>query len=78
MKKKKAPAQFTHVEYDALEGAVSRGTRVVVTRRGTEYIVIPRALRMVRGREAIDAVHPTTGEEMTLFIDEMTAFEVVK
>lgn len=75
--KKKAPRQFTHKEYDALESAISSGTRVVVTRRGTEYIVIPLRLKTASGREAIDARHPTTGEEMTLFIDEMSMFEVV-
>lgn len=76
--RKTAPSQFTHTDYDALESAITRGTRVVVTRRGTEYIVIPLRLQTAKGREAIDAVNPTTGDEMTLFLDELSQFEVVR
>ena len=32
-------------QYDALEAAVREGRRVVVVRRGTEYIVIPETFR---------------------------------
>ena len=71
-------AQLTHTQYDALERAVRVGTRIAVYRRGTEYIVIPQRLRVLRGREAIEAVNPTTGDALTLYIDELDAIEVVR
>ena len=69
---------MTTKQYDALERAVSDGRRVVVHRRGSEYVVVPRRFRAHGGRDALDATHPTTGERITFFIDEIDAFEVVR
>ena len=69
--------QLTHRQYDALESAISRGSRVSIYRRGTEYIGIPKRLHSDGPREAVDLLHPTTGEEMTLFLDEIDRLEVV-
>jgi hypothetical protein len=33
---------------------------------------------VLSGREADDAVHPTTGDSMTLYIDEIDSLEVVR
>jgi hypothetical protein len=71
-------AQLTHDQYDALERAISNGVRIAVWRRGTEFIVVPRRLRLTEGREAIEAIHPTTGHQLTLYIDEVDAIEVVR
>ena len=71
-------AQLTHQQYDDLERAVREGTRIAVYRRGTEYVVIPSRLRLMGGREAVEAVHPTTGEKITLFIDEVDTIEPVR
>jgi hypothetical protein len=71
-------AQLTHEQYDALESAITRGQRISVYRRGTEYVVIPSVLRLIGGREAIDATHPTTGDQLRLFLDELDEIEVVK
>ena len=71
-------AQFTHEQYDALERAVLRGTRIAVLRSGRpESVILPLALRLVDGREAIEARHPTTGHDMTIYLDEIDAIEVV-
>ena len=70
--------QLTHRQYDALESAITRGERISVFRRGTEYVVIPKRLRTEGSREAMESVHPTTGEEITLYLDEMERFEVVR
>lgn len=70
-------AQLTHAQYDALERAVADGLRIAVYRRGTEYVVIPSRLRLTSGREAVEATHPTTGEAITLYIDELDSIEVV-
>lgn len=71
-------AQLTHQQYDVLERAITTGERIAVYRRGTEYVVIPMRLRMIRGREAVDATHPTTGDRITLYLDEIDGFEVVR
>jgi hypothetical protein len=71
-------AQLTHGEYDALERAVTDGRRIAIYRRGTEYVVVPRRLRLEGGREAIDSVHPTTGEQITFYVDEVETIEVIR
>jgi hypothetical protein len=71
-------AQLTHAQYDALEKAVAHRQRIVVYRRGTEYVVVPLKLHVRDGREAIDARNPVTGDSMTLYLDELETFEVVR
>ena len=71
-------AQLTHEQYDALERAVRDGGRISVYRRGTEYIVVPRRLGLKGGRELIEARNPTTGDELSLYLDELDAIEVVR
>jgi hypothetical protein len=71
-------AQLTTTQYDALERAITDGRRIAVYRRGTEYVVVPQRLRMLQGREAIEATHPTTGEHITLYLDEVESVEVVR
>ncbi len=71
-------AQLTHAQYDALERAILDGRRIAVYRRGTEYVVVPTELRQAGGREALEARHPTTGEPITLFIDEVDSIEVIR
>ena len=65
-------------EYDLLERAIADGSRIAVVRRGTEYVVVPERLRIVTGREVIDARHPTTGERLTLYLDEVQSVESVR
>jgi hypothetical protein len=76
--RKIAVAEFNHQQYDLLERAIMSGKRIAAYRRGTEYVVVPTRLRMISGREAVDATHPTTGDEITLYLDEMDSFEVVR
>ena len=71
-------AQLTHEQYDALERAITDGSRIAVYRRGTEYVVVPQRLRVAGGREAVEATHPTTGDAITLYIDEVDSIEVVR
>ena len=69
---------FSTKQYDALERAITHGHRIAVYRRGAEYVVVPRTLRTERGREALESTHPTTGDRITLYIDEIDAIEVVR
>jgi hypothetical protein len=69
--------QLNAAQYDALERAIADGKRLSVWRRGTEFIIVVDTLRVTGGREALEAHHPTTGDKLTLFIDELEAIEVV-
>ena len=67
----------TTEQYDRIERAVTRGERLIVYRRGTEYVVIPLSLTSRDGREVIEARNPTTGDRLTLVIDELDSVDVV-
>jgi hypothetical protein len=69
--------QLNAAQYDALERAITDGRRLSVWRRGSEFIIIVDRLRVAGGREALEAHHPTTGDKLTLYIDELEGIEVV-
>jgi hypothetical protein len=71
-------AQLTTEEYDRLERAVIDRSRIAVYRRGTEYVVIPTRLHLIDGRERIEAVHPTTGDRIILYLDEIDSMQVIR
>ena len=71
-------AQLTVAGYDALENAIRDGARIAVMRRGTEYLVIPMRLVQRGRREAIEARHSSTGQPLTLWVDEADTIEVVR
>lgn len=69
--------QLNSEQYDALERAITHGRRLSVWRRGTEFLVIVDRLLTSGGREALEAHHPTTGDKLTLYIDELEGIEVI-
>jgi hypothetical protein len=69
--------QLNSEQYDALERAIADRRRLSVWRRGTEFVVVVDRLRLTGGREALEAHHPTTGDKLTLYIDELEGIEVV-
>jgi hypothetical protein len=69
--------QLTTAQYDALERAIADRKRLAVWRRGTEFTIVIDRMRMIDGREALEAHHPTTGDKLTLYIDELEGIEVV-
>lgn len=70
--------QWTHIQYDLLERAITRGTRISAYRRGTEFVVVPERLKVILGREAIESTHPTTGDRIVLYLDELDAIEALR
>lgn len=64
-------------ELDRIEAAIAEGARVRLVRRGTEYVLVPRALEQEEGSEVVVARHPNTGEEIRLRLDEIEAFDVL-
>ena len=77
MPKRNKVTQLNAAQYDALERAIIDRRRLSVWRRGTEFMVIVDKLRVTGGREALEAHHPTTGDKLTLYIDELEGIEVV-
>jgi hypothetical protein len=69
--------QLNSAQYDALERAIAEGRRLSVWRRGSEFVIVVDRLRVTGGREALEAHHPTTGDKLTLYIDELEGIEVV-
>lgn len=70
--------ELNHRQYDALERAIIHGSRVSIRRRGTEYVGVPKKLWTQGHREAVSVLHPTTGEEITIYLDEIERIEVVQ
>jgi hypothetical protein len=68
---------MTHAQYEVLERAITGGHRVAIVRRGTELVVLPERLRVQTGREVLDARHPSTGDRLTVFLDELDTVESV-
>lgn len=71
-------AQLTHSDYEVLERALARGSRVAVRRQGRQdYVIIPLAFNSRSGRERIEARNPATGHALTIYLDEVDAIEAL-
>ncbi len=72
-----SPVRWTSDRMDQLEHAARLGQRVMLSRRGTEFIVV--ALRVTsQGRhEVVVGRLPMTGEELVFRLDQIDAFQVV-
>ena len=64
--------------YDQLESAARSSKRVVLVRRGTEYIVIAVAVRSEGSMESLIGRLPMTGEELTFVLDDLESFQVLE
>jgi hypothetical protein len=69
-------ARLTPAQYDALERAVTQRARIAVNRR-TEFVVIAERLLLDGGRERIESFHPSTGQPLVFFIDEVDSIQVI-
>ena len=69
--------RWTTQRMDQLENAVRRGLRVVLTRRGTEYIVVARRVATVGRKEALIGHLQMTGEELPFILEEIDHFQVI-
>jgi hypothetical protein len=70
-------ARLTPAQYDALERAVTKGSRIAIDKRGTEFVVIAHRLVLDGGRERIETVHPSTGQPLVFYIDEVDRIQVI-
>lgn len=62
---------------DQLERAARLGSRVMLMRRGTEYIVVARRVQQSGGGEALIGYLPMTGEELRFDLYDIDAFQVL-
>lgn len=62
---------------EQLEHAVQNRRRVILRRRGNEYVVVASALTTSRGREALSAYLAMTGEELVFVLDDLDFFQVL-
>lgn len=65
-------------QYDVLERAVAHGSRVAITRRGVQWVVVVERLVVAGGQETLKARHPSTGDAMTFSVDEIQRLEVIR
>ena len=69
--------RWTPERMNQLERATRDGLRVVLTRRGTEYIVVARRLLSQGNGEALVGLLPMTGEELRFRLDDLDTFQVL-
>jgi uncharacterized protein with PhoU and TrkA domain len=69
--------RWTPTHMEQLESATRQGRRVVLMRRGTEYIVVARRLTHAGRRDALIGLLPMTGEELRFELEELDEFHVL-
>lgn len=62
---------------DRLERAIVEGTRVQLTRRGTEFVVVPREIRSSGPIDSLVGL-TSTGDELTFSLPEIDDFVVLE
>lgn len=63
-------------EMERLERAIVEGARIQLSRRGTEYVVVPRTLRPDEGGEVLVAT-TYNGDDLHFALDEIERFDVL-
>lgn len=63
-------------EIDRLERAIVDGSRVQLSRRGTEYMIVPREIRS-RGVSEVLIGTTNAGDRLTFALDEIERFDVI-
>lgn len=62
---------------DQLERAVRDHLRILVVRRGSEHVVVAKRLTTVGSRDAVVALVPMSGHELTFVLDELDEFSLL-
>lgn len=68
--------KWTPDAMDRLERAIVEGARVQLSRRGTEYVVVPREIRAGAGGDVLVAT-TYTSDRMDFALSEIDRFEVI-
>lgn len=68
---------WTPRRIDELERAITERSRVRLTRRGTEFVLVPEGLRAEFGSELLTATHPNTGDRIEIRLDDIEEFTIL-
>ncbi len=63
-------------DLDRLERAITERDRIRISRRGTEYILVPRSLHSDGAREVLVAT-TILGDDLQFHLDEVDHFQVL-
>ena len=69
--------RWTPERMEELERATQQRRRVVIRRRGTEYVVVARRIFHEGQRDALIGLLPMTGEELRFNLEELDEFHVL-
>lgn len=69
--------RWTPQRMDQLERAARDGRRVLLSRRGSEFVVIARRVTTTGQRDALIGHLPATGEELSFPLHELEDFQVI-
>jgi uncharacterized protein with PhoU and TrkA domain len=73
-----SPIRWTTDRMDQLEKAARQGLRVVLSRRGTEYVVVAQRVTTIDQHEVLVGWLPMTGEELIFRLEEIESFQVIE
>jgi len=76
MRRTRRGVHWSPDDVDRLERAIIERARIQLSRRGTEYVLVPRALRSEAGHEVLVAT-TTLGDDLEFVLDEIDAFQVI-
>lgn len=68
---------WTPEQMRRLEQAIIEGTRIWISRRGTEYVLVPRSLGREGASEFLTAT-TTLGDDLRFRLEEIEAWEVIR
>lgn len=60
-----------------LERAVRDGNRIILSRRGSEFVVIAKKMTTVGRHEGVVGRLPATGEELVFLLHELDDFQII-
>jgi hypothetical protein len=69
--------RWTPQRMEQLEHATRLGRRVMLMRRGTEYVVVAKRLLHHGPSEALVGLLPMTGEELRFELNDLDDFQVL-
>ena len=75
-RRRQGQSHWSPDEIDRLERAIIDGSRVQLSRRGTEYMVVPREIRSSGPNDELVGT-TNTGDELSFPFDEIEGYEVI-
>ena len=74
--RRRGHTHWSPAEMDRLERAIVEGARVQLSRRGTVYMVVPRAIRPGGPSEVLIGT-TNAGDDLAFALDEIENFDVI-